>query len=113
MTEINEQMNENILELTDEEGNVAQFENLLVFEYAENFYIALLPVEPLEDMEDGEVLLMRVVEGEEEDTFMPVETEEELEGAWNAFIEEYYGDCEDDCGEHGCDCGCGHDHHEH
>ena len=56
---------------------------------------------------------MRVVEGEEEDTFMPVETEEELEGAWNAFIEEYYGDCEDDCGEHGCGCGCGHDHHEH
>ena len=88
--------NENeIIILTDEEGNDVQFEHLLTFEYGENFYIALLPVEELDnlDMEDGEVLLMRVEDdpdNEDGDIVLPIETEEELEGAWNAFIDLYY-----------------------
>ena len=96
---------DNILELIDEDGNAVQFEHLCTFEYGESFYVGLLPVEPLEDMEDGEVLIMRVVEEGDEDTFFPVETEEELEGAWNAFMEAYY-DEEEDGEEHaeGCDC---------
>lgn len=104
MSDQNEILNENIIELTDEDNNVVQFEHLLTFEYGESFYVALLPVEPLEDMEDGEVLLMRLEEDEEEDVFLPIETEEELEGVWNAFIELYYED-EDGCScEPGCDC---------
>ena len=67
-------------------------ENERTFEYGEAFYVALLPVEPLEGMDDGEVLLMKVEEDGEEDVFLPVETEEELEGAWNAFLEIYYDD---------------------
>ncbi len=108
--------NENIIELTDDEGNTVEFEHLLTFEYGENFYCALLPVEPLPDMEDGEVLIMRVEEQDDGDLILPVETEEELEGAWNVFLEEYYGDdecgCEDcECDEEECGCGCcGHDH---
>lgn len=87
---------ESIIELTDEDGVAVQFEHLLTFEYGEEFYVALLPVEPLEDMEEGEVLLMRLKEEEEEDVFLPIETEEELEGAWNAFLELYYEDEEGD-----------------
>ena len=81
----NQVLNENILELTDDEGNKVQFEHLLTFEYGENFYVSLLPVTPLEDFEDGEVLIMRLEEDGDDDIFLPVETEEELEGAWNAF----------------------------
>ena len=88
----NEVLEQNIIEMTDEDGNIVEFEHLLTYEYGENFYVALLPVEPLDEMEDGEVLLMRLVEEEEEDVFMPLETEEELEGAWNAFLEIYYED---------------------
>ena len=88
----NEVLNENIIELIDDEGETVQFEHLLTFEYGEAFYEALLPVEPLEGMDDGEVLLMKVEEDGEEDVFLPVETEEELEGAWNAFLEIYYDD---------------------
>ena len=100
--------NENeIIILTDEDGNDVQFEHLLTYEYGENFYIALLPVDDLEnlDMEDGEVLLMRVEDdpdSDDGDIILPIETEEELEGAWNAFIELYYEDedcegCSEDC----------------
>ena len=92
----NQVLNENILELTDDEGNKVQFEHLLTFEYGENFYVSLLPVTPLEDFEDGEVLIMRLEEDGDDDIFLPVETEEELEGAWNAFLELYNDEDEEE-----------------
>ena len=95
----NHVLNENILELTDDEGNKVQFEHLLTFEYGENFYVSLLPVTPLEDFEDGEVLIMRLEEDGDDDIFLPVETEEELEGAWNAFLELYNDEDEEEDGE--------------
>ncbi len=101
--------NDNIIILTDENDNQVKFEHLITYEYGENFYIALLPVEDMEglDMEDGEVLLMRIEEDPEsdDDLILPIETEEELEGAWNAFIETYYEGCDgncEGCGEEGC-----------
>jgi len=79
-----------IIELEDETGAITKFELLLTFEYAENFYIALLPAEEVEGVGEDEVVLLRV-EGEGDDeVILPIETEEELEGAWNAFMEEYY-----------------------
>ena len=95
----NQVLNENILELTDDEGNKVQIEHLLTFEYGENFYVSLLPVTPLEDFEDGEVLIMRLEEDGDDDIFLPVETEEELEGAWNAFLELYNDEDEEEDGE--------------
>ena len=95
----NQVLNENILELTDDEGNKVQFEHLLTFEYGENFYVSLLPVTPLEDFEDGEVLIMRLEEDGDDDIFLPVDTEEELEGAWNAFLELYNDEDEEEDGE--------------
>lgn len=85
--------------MTDDEGNKVQFEHLLTFEYGENFYVSLLPVTPLEDFEDGEVLIMRLEEDGDDDIFLPVETEEELEGAWNAFLELYNDEDEEEDGE--------------
>lgn len=92
MSDINEQgiLEENIIELSDEDGNVVKFEHLLTFEYGESFYVALLPIEATEELGEDEVMLMRLEENDEEDVFLPIETEEELEGAWNMFIEIYY-----------------------
>ena len=87
---------ENIIEATDQDGNPVNFEHLLTFEYGENFYVAMLPVELPDDMEEGEVLLMRLEEDDDNDVFLPIDTEEELEGAWNAFLEMYYEDDEDE-----------------
>ena len=88
----------NIIDMTDTDGNIVQFEHLLTFEYGEHFYVGLLPVEPIEGMEEDEVLIMRLEEDGENDIFMPVETEEELLGAWSAFMDGYYG-------EEGAECG--------
>ena len=87
---------ENIIEMVDENGEKVEFEHLLTFEYGEQFYVALLPVTPMEDFEDGEVLIMRLEEDGDEDVFTAVESEEELEGAWNAFCEIYDEEFEDE-----------------
>ena len=50
----------NIIDMTDTDGNIVQFEHLLTFEYGENFYVGLLPVEPIEGM----VVEMSVYEDE-------------------------------------------------
>ena len=105
---------DNIIELTDEDGNSVEFEHLLTFEYKDRFYVGLLPVEPMMDMEEGEVLIMRLEEDGDDDVFLPVETEEELNGAWNAFMEIYYEDdeCDCECSDEGCTCGCCHKEEE-
>lgn len=109
-------MNENenlydteIITLVDEKGNDVDFELLLMYEYGERTYLAMLPVDNSNiDLEDGEVLIMRREEDldtEDEFSVLPIETEEELEGAWNAFNELYYecdGECEN-CDEEDCE----------
>ena len=87
---------DSIIELIDEAGNTVKFEHLLTFEYGEDFFAALLPIDPIDDMEDGEVLLMKLQEEDDGDTLVSIETEEELEGAWNAFMDIYYGDEDDE-----------------
>ena len=79
----------NIIALTDDEGNEVEFECLMTFDYGDHFYASLLPVVPLKDFEEGEVLIMRLEEEGEESVFSPVESEEELEAAWNEFIRLY------------------------
>lgn len=98
MSEQNENFEEfeGIIELEDEEGNVVKFELLMTFEYGEQFYVAMVPTEATDGMETDEVMLMRLKEDGDEDVFTPIETEEELEGAWNAFVELYYDEDEED-----------------
>ncbi len=81
---------DNVIYLTDEEGNETPFECLMTFDHKDGTYASLIPVEPFEGIDEGEVLIMRVEEdGEEDCSFSPIETEEELEEVWDAFMELY------------------------
>ena len=90
--EFNEEMYESVIELTDDEGNVVPFEILLTFDFEDDFYVAMLPAEPESEEDAEEVLLMRLVEEEDDDVFYPIESEEQLEKVFNAFVELYYAD---------------------
>ena len=48
---------ENIIELVDEEGNEVSFEHLMTLEHEGKAYICLVPVEPLEDVEEDELVI--------------------------------------------------------
>lgn len=75
---------DNIVVLTDQEGVDTEFEFLDVVEVDGNEYVILLPVE---NADDGEVVIFRI-EGEGDDeTYVGVETEEEAAKVFEIFKE--------------------------
>ena len=75
---------DNIVILTDEDGNDVEFEFLDVVEVDGNEYVILLPVD---EMEKGEVVIFRI-EGEgEEESYFGLEDEAEAEKVFLAFKE--------------------------
>lgn len=75
---------DNIIVLNDEDGNEVEFEFLDVVELDGKEYVILLPVE---EIENGEVVIFRI-EGEGEDeTYIGLEDEAEAERVFLAFKE--------------------------
>lgn len=89
--DMNKNMNEeefdeldNIVVLTDEDGNDVEFEFLDVVQVDEKEYVILLPVE---EMEKGEVVIFRIDGEGEEESYIGLEDEEEAEKVFKAFKE--------------------------
>ena len=75
---------DNIVVLNDEDGNEVEFEFLDVVELDSKEYVILLPVE---EIENGEVVIFRI-EGEgEEESYIGLEDENEAEAVFRAFKE--------------------------
>ena len=90
-----------IVTLYDDKNNPVDFYEVACVEYENDFYALLEPVEEMEGIEEGEVLIFKLEEQEDgEDLFVPVESEELL----NAVFEEYLRVASD----HECDGGCEH-----
>lgn len=84
----NEELN-NIITLNDENGEEVQFEFLDLIEYNEEEYVILLPVE--ESDEAGEVVILKVehTESEDEESYIGVEDEEELNAVFAIFKDKF------------------------
>ena len=82
--------NSAIISLEDDAGNVVDFEQVMTFPCGEDFYIALTPAEPNDEIAEDEVLILRLIEDEEGDLFEPIESEEELDRVWHEFEKQYY-----------------------
>ena len=97
-----------LIVMLDENDNELNFQMIMPFENNGKAYVAMEPVGEVPGFEPDEVLIMEVIEDEEGDeTLQPVETEEELEAAWEVFEALYNedacdGNCED-CGEEDCE----------
>ncbi len=82
--EAGEEEFDNIVVLTDQNGNDTEFEFLDIVEVESKEYVILLPTDKIED---GEVVIFRI-EGEGEDeTYVGVESEEEAEKVFKFFKE--------------------------
>ena len=76
----------NILTLTDENGNDADFEYLDIIEYEGKEYLFLLPVEE----ESAEVIIMEIEPVDEEnENYLAIEDEELLNKVYDVFKEKY------------------------
>ena len=67
----------NLVELSDEEGNVTSCEIYDIVEFEGKTYAMLLPIEE-ESNEDPELIVLEYVEEGEEGTFVSIEDEDEF-----------------------------------
>ncbi len=87
---------ENVVILTDEDGKDIRFLHIMTFDFEESFFVALTPEEDMEDIENGEVLLMEILEDEDgNDSYVPIENEDRLDQVWEEFERLYYEDEEE------------------
>ena len=82
---------DNILLLSDEDGNDVQFEFLELIDYDEEEYVVLLPVEDESEDEIGEVVILKVeqTESEDQESYVGVEDEEVLNKVFEIFKEKF------------------------
>ena len=67
----------NLVELSDEEGNVTNCEIYDIVEFEGKTYALLLPIED-ESEEDPELIVLEYIENGEEGSFVSIEDEEEF-----------------------------------
>ena len=68
-----------IIEVLDEDGKLIKFELLDIIEYNSNEYGLLKPISPIDDIVEGEVALMKLIEENDEYTFEVIEDDDEFE----------------------------------
>ena len=79
---------EDIVQLVDEDGNEVDFEHLMTLEHNGNAYICLVPVEPMEDVaEDGLVILRIETDEEGNDIYATIEDDAELDAVFEKYLE--------------------------
>lgn len=83
---------DNIIILNDEEGNEVKFEFLDLVELDEEEYVVLLPVTEDGEEDEGEVVILKLEdtdENSEEESYVGVEDEEILNKVFAIFKEKY------------------------
>ncbi len=79
---------EDIVELIDEDGNEVRFEHLMTLEHNGNAYICLVPVDPMEDVEEDELVIMRIeTDAEGNDVYATIEDDAELDAVFEKYLE--------------------------
>ena len=79
---------DNIVLLTDDEGNEVEFEHIDSIELNDNFYVILLPVK---EPDDGVVILKFDIDEDENEILVGIDDDDEAQqvlDAYNASIEE-------------------------
>ena len=83
---------DNIIILNDEQGNEVKFEFLDLVELDEEEYVVLLPVSEEGEEDEGEVVILKLEdtdEDAEEESYVGVENEEILNKVFAIFKEKY------------------------
>jgi uncharacterized protein YrzB (UPF0473 family) len=77
---------DDIVVLVDENGEEVEFEHLDTVELNGNEYVVLLPVDESEEEKDiDEVVILKIEHGEEEDSFVSVDDDDELDAVFEEF----------------------------
>ena len=83
---------DNIITLNDENGNEIKFEFLDLIDFENEQYVVLLPVLEEGEEDDGEVVILKVEDSEEDsdqESYVSVESEETLMKVFNIFKDKF------------------------
>ncbi len=83
---------DNVIVLNDEDGNEVKFEFLDLVELDDEEYVVLLPIIENEAEEDGEVVILKLEDTDdesEEESYVGVEDEEILNRVFSIFKEKF------------------------
>lgn len=86
---------DNIVVLNDEEGNEVKFEFLDLVELDNEEYVVLLPISEEGEEDEGEVVILKVEdtdEDSEEESYVSIEDEEVLNQVFEIFKEKFKDD---------------------
>lgn len=90
MADINENAMDEVIVLTNEDGEESEFELMDIVDYEGSEYVVLLPVE---DEGEGEVVIFKTTDLDEETcTYEAVDSEETLMTVFEIFKEKYKDD---------------------
>ncbi len=72
-----DEMEDDVIVFADDEGNEIEFTEVASFQYEDQWYVALQPVETNDEWVDDEVMFCKVVvdESEEYEEFIPIDDE--------------------------------------
>ncbi len=101
----NENLEDEIIELTGDQGEVLKFYHIGTIEYKNEWFVFFQPAEILDGVDPDEVVIFKIGGEEGDEVLLPIDDELLLEEVYNVFISEYE---EDDEGEEfdGCDMDC-------
>ena len=86
---------DNIIILNDEEGNEVKFEFLYLVELDDEEYVVLLPVTEEGEEEEGEVVILKVEDTDEdsdEESYVSIDDEDTLNKVFEIFKEKFKDD---------------------
>ena len=79
---------EDIVQLVDEDGTEVDFEHLMTLEHKGRTYICLVPVEPMEDVEEDELVILRIETDEDgNDYYTSIDDDAELDEVFEKYLE--------------------------
>ena len=87
--DMQEELESNIVELTDEDGETTEFEYLTTIEHKNNSYVILLAPQEEENEDEGEVVILKIQTDENgEDIYVSCESDEIEQEVFELFMEQ-------------------------
>lgn len=70
----------NLVQLTDENGKEVNFEHVMTVEHDGNYYVALEATEDTDDCQEGEIIILKIVQDDDsgEDIYVTIEDDDEF-----------------------------------
>lgn len=77
----------NIIQLLDENGKEVSFDLLMTFDYEGKRYVALMPVEQVDNVDEDEVVLLEIVKSAGEESYVTIDNPVLLDEVFGEFLE--------------------------